>query len=90
MNNQYLLLCVCVAYQVGSRIVVQVAGCIMIILGIFNKFSALFATIPDPIVGGVLCVLFGKYLKMTHSVDSLRTSAHFMTKYLPSVLKTQV
>ena len=33
----------------------------MLFIGIFNKFSALFTTIPDPIVGGVFCVMFGKF-----------------------------
>ena len=31
----------------------------MLFLGIFGKFGALFTTIPEPIVGGVLMVLFG-------------------------------
>ncbi|RWS20326.1 solute carrier family 23 member 1-like protein, partial [Leptotrombidium deliense] len=45
--------------KVGSRRVVQVAGLIMIVLSLFSKFTATFATIPVPIVGGVFVVMFG-------------------------------
>ncbi len=31
----------------------------MIALGILGKFGALFSTIPDPVVGGVFCCMFG-------------------------------
>ena len=31
----------------------------MILIGIVCKFSAIFLTIPQPIVGGVYCVMFG-------------------------------
>ena len=34
----------------------------MMILALFGKFGALFVTIPDPIVGGILMVTFGEYL----------------------------
>ncbi|XP_071784371.1 solute carrier family 23 member 1-like isoform X2 [Asterias amurensis] len=44
--------------KVGSRVVVLAAGCIMVLLGLVSKLSALFASIPDPVVGGVLCVTF--------------------------------
>jgi len=30
----------------------------MIIFGLFSKFGAFFITIPEPIVGGILCVMF--------------------------------
>lgn len=45
--------------KVGSRRVVQVAACILILLGIFGKFGACAAAIPKPVVGGLYCVLFG-------------------------------
>lgn len=38
---------------------IQVAALIMLLLGLFGKFGALFTTIPDPIVGGVFMVMFG-------------------------------
>lgn len=32
----------------------------MLVLSLFNKFCAVFVTIPDPIVGGIYIVMFGK------------------------------
>ncbi|XP_072026605.1 solute carrier family 23 member 1-like [Amphiura filiformis] len=45
--------------KVGSRVVVQAAGVTMVLLGLFTKFSAVFTTIPIPVVGGVMCCTFG-------------------------------
>ena len=45
--------------RVGSRRVVQVGAVIMICLGLVAKFGALFTTIPQPIVGGMYCAMFG-------------------------------
>ncbi|MCB9856773.1 MAG: purine/pyrimidine permease [Phycisphaerales bacterium] len=45
--------------RVGSRFVVQVAAVILVLLGLFGKFGALAATIPQPVIGGLYCVLFG-------------------------------
>ncbi|XP_069384934.1 solute carrier family 23 member 2 [Paralichthys olivaceus] len=45
--------------KVGSRLVLQTAGLLMIILGIFGKFGAVFITIPDPVIGGMFLVMFG-------------------------------
>lgn len=45
--------------RVGSRRVVQAGAIIMIILGTVSKFGALFTTIPQPIVGGMYCAMFG-------------------------------
>jgi xanthine/uracil permease len=45
--------------RVGSRRVVQWGAAIMIMLGMVAKFGALFTTIPQPIVGGMYCALFG-------------------------------
>lgn len=45
--------------KVGSRRVVQVGGCIMLVLGCFGKFSALFTLIPAPVFGGLFMVTFG-------------------------------
>lgn len=39
---------------------VQYGAGIMFILGTVGKFTALFASIPDPILGGMFCALFGK------------------------------
>uniref|UniRef100_A0A673LDF3 Si:dkey-106n21.1 n=1 Tax=Sinocyclocheilus rhinocerous TaxID=307959 RepID=A0A673LDF3_9TELE len=45
--------------RVGSRLVLQTAGLLMIILGLFGKFSSVFITIPDPVIGGMFLVMFG-------------------------------
>ncbi|TNN49657.1 Solute carrier family 23 member 1 [Liparis tanakae] len=45
--------------KVGSRRVVQYGAAIMLILGSVGKFTALFASLPDPILGGMFCTLFG-------------------------------
>ncbi|KAK3753040.1 hypothetical protein QZH41_008770 [Actinostola sp. cb2023] len=45
--------------KVGSLRVIQVAGCVAIVMGVVGKIGALFTTIPDPIVGGVFMVMFG-------------------------------
>jgi len=45
--------------RVGSRRVVQTGALIMILLAVVGKFGALFTTIPDPIVGGMYCAMFG-------------------------------
>lgn len=45
--------------RVGSRRVVQVGALIMIVLACFGKFGAVFTTIPEPIVGGMYCAMFG-------------------------------
>lgn len=33
----------------------------MFVLGTVGKFTALFASLPDPILGGMFCTLFGGY-----------------------------
>ncbi|MCA9671795.1 MAG: purine/pyrimidine permease [Myxococcales bacterium] len=45
--------------RVGSRVVVQAGAILMLVLGAVGKFGALFATVPDPIVGGMYCAMFG-------------------------------
>jgi nucleobase transporter 1/2 len=45
--------------RVGARRVVQAGAIIMVILGLVAKFGALFTTIPQPIVGGMYCAMFG-------------------------------
>jgi nucleobase transporter 1/2 len=45
--------------RVGSRRVVQIGALLMIGFGALGKFGALFTTIPQPIVGGMYCVMFG-------------------------------
>ncbi|MBN3277034.1 S23A2 protein, partial [Polyodon spathula] len=45
--------------KVGSRVVLQYAGLLMIFLGLFGKFGAIFITIPIPVIGGMFMVMFG-------------------------------
>jgi xanthine/uracil permease len=45
--------------KVGSRQVITVAAIIMLVISFFVKLSALFATIPAPIIGGILAILCG-------------------------------
>ncbi len=45
--------------RVGARRVVQAGAVFMIVLGMISKFGALFTSIPQPIVGGMYCVMFG-------------------------------
>lgn len=39
---------------------VQYGAAIMLLLGSVGKFTALFASLPDPILGGMFCTLFGE------------------------------
>lgn len=48
--------------QVGSRRVIQYGAALMLALGMIGKFSALFASLPDPVLGALFCTLFGKVL----------------------------
>src|SRR6218665_554728 len=43
----------------GSRVTWQVAGVLLMAAGVFGKFGAIVATIPDPVIGGILMVTLG-------------------------------
>ncbi|XP_054284348.1 solute carrier family 23 member 1 isoform X2 [Macrosteles quadrilineatus] len=45
--------------KVGSRRVIQYACVLMLLQGVINKFGAFFIIIPEPVVGGIFCVMFG-------------------------------
>lgn len=45
--------------QVGSRLVIVTAGCVLLLMGMFGKIGAAFATIPTPVIGGMFLVMFG-------------------------------
>ena len=38
---------------------IQFGALVLMVVGVVGKFGALFVSIPDPIVGGVLMVMFG-------------------------------
>jgi len=45
--------------KVGSRRVILSSSFMMLAFGVFSKFGALFVTIPEPLIGGIFCVMFG-------------------------------
>ncbi|XP_044599665.2 solute carrier family 23 member 1-like isoform X2 [Equus asinus] len=45
--------------KVGSRMVIVAAGCVLLVMGVFGKIGAAFATIPPPVIGGMFLVMFG-------------------------------
>ncbi|XP_063232307.1 solute carrier family 23 member 2 isoform X2 [Bacillus rossius redtenbacheri] len=45
--------------KVGSRRVIQYAAVLMLLQGVISKFGAVFIIIPEPVVGGMFCVMFG-------------------------------
>lgn len=45
--------------RVGSRMVIVAAGCVLLVMGMFGKIGAAFATIPTPVIGGMFLVMFG-------------------------------
>lgn len=46
--------------RVGSRRVIQISAGFMIFFSLFGKFGAIFASVPQPIVAALFCVLFSK------------------------------
>ena len=46
-------------FQMGSRLTWQVAGILTMVAGIFGKFGAALASIPEPVLGGIMIVVFG-------------------------------
>ncbi|KAH7719788.1 Protein Y59E9AL.4 [Aphelenchoides avenae] len=59
--------------RVASRFTMQLAGVLLILLGMFTKVGAVMATIPDACVGGILamgvCMIAGVSLSNLPSVD---------------------
>ncbi|KAF3849643.1 hypothetical protein F7725_019362 [Dissostichus mawsoni] len=45
--------------KVGSRMVILLSGFFMILIGMMGKVGAIFATIPTPVMGGMLLIMFG-------------------------------
>uniref|UniRef100_A0A8C5WJ02 Solute carrier family 23 member 1-like n=1 Tax=Leptobrachium leishanense TaxID=445787 RepID=A0A8C5WJ02_9ANUR len=45
--------------RVGSRAVIISGGILMLLMGVFSKIGAVFATIPTPVIGGMFLVMFG-------------------------------
>lgn len=59
--------------QVASRRVIQYGSLLMIIFGMLGKFGAAFVTIPEPILGGIFCIMFSMItavgLSTLHFID---------------------
>lgn len=79
-----------VSVQVGSRRVIQYGAGIMLILGTIGKFTALFASLPDPILGGMFCTLFGNAATAAPKPGALSPSAlgHFPRDLGPQGCRT--
>ena len=45
--------------QVGSRMVILCSALLMVIIGLIGKIGVFFASIPEPIIGGMYLVMFG-------------------------------
>ncbi|XP_029281726.1 solute carrier family 23 member 1-like [Cottoperca gobio] len=45
--------------KVGSRMVILLSGVFMILIGMLGKVGAIFTTIPTPVLGGMLLIMFG-------------------------------
>ena len=54
-----MLFWLCGYLQVGSRAVILVSGVLMVLMGVLGKIGAVFTTIPTPVVGGMLFIMFG-------------------------------
>ena len=37
----------------------QLTGLLLVTVGAFGKIGSVFVTIPDPVIGGILLVMFG-------------------------------
>lgn len=72
---------VLISCQVGSRLVLQTTGILMIVLGIFGKFGAVFITIPDPVIGGMFLVMFGMIAAVGISNLQVNTFQHCNISY---------
>lgn len=59
--------------KIRSRFVTITAGCILILLGLLPKFAAIAVTIPGPVIGGAMILMFSMVfvsgLKMLSTVD---------------------
>uniref|UniRef100_UPI00398F46A9 solute carrier family 23 member 2-like isoform X3 n=1 Tax=Pristiophorus japonicus TaxID=55135 RepID=UPI00398F46A9 len=63
--------------KVGSRRVIQYGAAMMLLLGTVGKFSALFASLPDPVLGALFCTLFG-ISEVDQVLNVLLTTAMFV------------
>lgn len=73
MHCMCILLLLWQFLQVASRRVIQYGSLLMIMFGMLGKFGAAFVTIPEPILGGIFCIMFSMItavgLSTLHFVD---------------------
>lgn len=62
--------------RVASRFTMQIAGCFLIMLGLFTKIGALIATIPEPMIGGILAM--GVSLVVGVAISNLQVELVFV------------
>lgn len=66
--------------------VIVASGVIMIIMGLFGKIGAIFSTIPTPVIGGMLLVMFGVIAAV--GVSNLQVGKDFIEKSLAKMTNT--
>ncbi|KAK4745648.1 hypothetical protein SAY87_011960 [Trapa incisa] len=68
--------------RVGSRRVIQVSACFMILFSIFGKLGAFFASIPLPIMAALYCLFFGYAASAGLSFLQFCNLNSFRTKFI--------
>lgn len=58
---------------------IQWASLIMVVQGVISKFGAIFIMVPDPVVGGLFCVMFG--MITAFGMCSVNNIIHFSLFY---------
>lgn len=53
----------------------QTAGFIMLLIGVFSKMSAIFVTIPEPVIGGMYIVMFGENFFLIACIEYFTNTA---------------
>lgn len=54
----------------------------MLLLGMVGKFSALFASLPDPVLGALFCTLFGNVCFLLLFVYSVAVSFYSSAAFI--------
>jgi nucleobase transporter 1/2 len=56
--------------------VIVAAGCVLLLMGVFGKIGAAFATIPTPVIGGMFFIMFGLISAVGISNLQVRKARH--------------
>lgn len=81
-----------ISEKIGSRRVIQWASLIMVIQGVVSKFGAIFIMIPDPVVGGIFCVMFGMITAFGYYTQKNRdfagkTDFHIVARFVRTAIR---